>query len=67
MYDLLAAKLAALREKDVSYLTALVKAGVADLDALDDRVGMLPPTVSPEVIAHIHDLIRSWRRDRGPS
>ncbi len=61
LHDLLAAKLAALREKDIIYATALVNAGLVDLDVLDERVGMLPPNVHRDVIARIRDLIDTWR------
>jgi hypothetical protein len=61
LHDLLAAKLAAFRQKDVVYAGALVKAGLVDLDVLDERVRMLPSRVPPEVVSAIHDLINGWR------
>jgi hypothetical protein len=61
LYDLLAAKLAALREKDIVYATALVNAGLINLDLLEERVGMLPSNVHQDVIARIRDLIDGWR------
>jgi hypothetical protein len=61
LHDLLAAKLAAFREKDLLYASALVKAGLIDLDVLDGRVGMLPPSVHPDTAARIRDLIDGWR------
>lgn len=61
LHDLLAAKLVAFREKDLLYATALVKAGLIDLDVLEERVGMLPPSVHPDVTARICDLIDGWR------
>ena len=61
LHDLLAAKLAALRQKDVLYAGALVKAGLVDLNVLDERVGMLPSRVPQEVVSAIHDLIDGWR------
>lgn len=62
LHDLLAAKLVAFREKDFTYATVLVNAGLVDLDVLEQRVGMLPPSVDQRVIAQIRTLINSWRK-----
>jgi hypothetical protein len=61
LHDLPAAKLAALREKDIIYATALVNAGLVDLDTLEERVDMLPARVHQDVVAVIRDLIKTWR------
>lgn len=61
LHDLLAAKLVPLREKDIAYAAALVRAGLVDLDVLEDRVGKLPRSVHPDITARIRDLISDWR------
>lgn len=63
LHDLLAAKLVPMREKDLVYATALVRAGLIDLGLLEDRIGDLPQTVHPEVITRIRDLISDWKQD----
>ena len=60
-HDLVAAKLVALREKDIAYTAALVQAGLVDLNLLTDRLQALPATVHPDVVKTALGLVDGWR------
>jgi hypothetical protein len=53
-HDCVVSKLVACREKDFAFASALVDAGIIDLDVLEKRIESL------EVDARIVDRIRSW-------
>jgi hypothetical protein len=60
-HDLVIAKLVAMREKDLAFVTALLDADLVDLDVLLERVselGSVPPTVQRRV----RDWLEAWRR-----
>lgn len=66
VHDLTAAKLVAMREKDLVYVSALANAGQIDLDVLEDRVDALPADrVSPEVRSAVLNQIKHMRATRG--
>jgi hypothetical protein len=65
-HDCILAKLVRFDEKDQDFATALVRAGLVDLDILADRVGTLP--AHPAVVERIRswiDAMRSRARSRG--
>lgn len=60
-HDLVIAKLVAMREKDLAFVTALLDADLVDLDVLLERaseLGSVPPTVQRRV----RDWLEAWRR-----
>jgi hypothetical protein len=66
VHDLTAAKLVAMREKDLAYVSALAYAGQIDLDVLEGRVKALPADrVPPEVRSAVLDQIKHMRAARG--
>lgn len=62
-HDLVISKLVAMREKDQEFATALVDAGLVDLDVLLERVGLLNCVV-PAVAKNVRRWLEAERRRR---
>lgn len=58
-----AAKLIVLREKDVAYTNALVRAGFVDLGILAERLHALPASVHADRVKTALDLVEDGVRD----
>ena len=69
IHDLCASKLTVAvtggfgRRSDRAFVSALAEAGLVDLGILNDRVGRLPATVSPEVRHGTHAIVHNLSRD----
>jgi hypothetical protein len=62
-HDLVIAKLVAMREKDLAFATALIDAGLVDLDVLQHRVLALD-CVPPAVRRRVSDWLDAAARSR---
>ncbi len=62
-HDLVISKLVAMREKDLVFATALLDAGLVDLDTLRARAGELD-TVPAAVKRRVRDWLDAWARRR---
>jgi hypothetical protein len=61
-HDLASAKLAAGREKDYEFVTALLDAGLIDIDVLTERVAGLPrERVLPGFLLRAERFIKAFR------
>lgn len=66
LHDLIAAKLVALREKDIAYTNALVIAGLVDLGILTERLKALPASVHADRVKTSLGLVEGWRSGHRP-